>query len=115
MVISSLHEGHAGGHFGEEVTAHKILKVGYYWMTLFKDVYSHVRKCIECQKSARREKRLVFPLQLVGVDTLFQQWGLDVIGDINPLSSGQHKYIITATDYFTRWSEAISLQKINEK
>lgn len=44
----------------------------------------------------------------------FQQWGLDVIGDITPNSSQQHKYILTATDYFTRWTEAIPLRKLNE-
>eukprot|EP00253_Pinus_taeda_P021678 PITA_21678 len=45
---------------------------------------------------------------------LFQQWGLDVIGEITPKSSQQHKYILTATDYFTRWTEAIPLRKVNE-
>jgi hypothetical protein len=29
-VLSSLHEGPIGGHFGAEVTTHKILRVGYY-------------------------------------------------------------------------------------
>ena len=62
-VLSSLHEGLAGGHFGAEVTTNKILRVGYYWATLFKDSYVHIRKCEECQKSVGREKRLVFPLQ----------------------------------------------------
>eukprot|EP00253_Pinus_taeda_P010005 PITA_10005 len=33
--------------------------------------------------------------------------GLDFIGEIHPSSSGQHKWILTATDYFTKWIEAI--------
>ena len=44
----------------------------------------------------------------------FEQWGLDIIGQIKPNSSLQQKYILTATDYFTRWVEAIPLRKINE-
>lgn len=112
-VISSLHEGPVGGHFGAEVTAHKILKEIYYWATLFRDVYSHVRKCVECQKLVEKEKRLAFPLQPVSVETPFQQWGLDVIGEINPSLSSQHKYIITTTDYCTKWSMATTLRKIN--
>ena len=111
---SSLHEGPADGHFGAKVTAHKILRAGYYWPTLFKDVYAHVRKYVECQKSAGKEKRLAFLLQPVDVNAPFQQWGLDMIGEINPQSSSQHKYIITATYYFTRWAEAIPLWQINE-
>eukprot|EP00253_Pinus_taeda_P002696 PITA_02696 len=41
----------------------------------------------------------------------FQQWGLDFIQEINPHSSGQHKWILVATDYFTKWIEAIPTRK----
>ena len=44
----------------------------------------------------------------------FEQWGIDIIGEIKPNSSLQHKYILTATNYFTRWVEAILLRKVNE-
>ena len=37
----------------------------------------------------------------------FQQWGLDFIGEINPSSSGQHKWILVAIDYFTKWIEVV--------
>ena len=40
--------------------------------------------------------------------------GIDIIRDINPNSSLQHKYILTTTYYFTIWVEAILLQKVNE-
>ena len=43
----------------------------------------------------------------VHVDEPFQQWGIDFIGEIHPPSSGQHRWILTATDYFTKWVEAI--------
>jgi len=52
-------------------------------------------------------------LQPISVDTTFQQWGLDIIGLINPPSSQQHKFIITTTYYFTRWSEATALRTMN--
>jgi uncharacterized protein (DUF1919 family) len=48
------------------------------------------------------------------IDEPFQQWGLDIIGEINPNSSKQHKYILTTTDYFTRWIEVVLLIKVNE-
>ncbi|XP_026435817.1 uncharacterized protein K02A2.6-like [Papaver somniferum] len=40
----------------------------------------------------------------------FHSWGLDIIGPINPTSSLRHKYIITATEYSTKWVEAIPLR-----
>jgi hypothetical protein len=59
------------------------------------------------------EKGIAFPLQHVTVDAPFQQWGLHIIGPINPPSSQQHKYILTTTNYFTRWSEALPLKLVN--
>ena len=35
VILKELHSGPAGGHFGGETTAHKILRDGYYWPTLF--------------------------------------------------------------------------------
>jgi len=46
-------------------------------------------------------------LRPISTEKPFQQWGLDFIGEIHPPSSGQHKWIITATNYFTKWIEAI--------
>jgi hypothetical protein len=43
----------------------------------------------------------------------FSAVGLDIIGPINPTYSQQHKYIITTTDYFTRWSEVAPLKVVN--
>ncbi|XP_057864863.2 uncharacterized protein LOC131072644 [Cryptomeria japonica] len=54
------------------------------------------------------------PLRPVSVEEPFAQWGLDFVGMINPPSSAGHKWILTATDYFTRWSEAIPLWNSSE-
>jgi len=39
--------------------------------------------------------------------------GLDIIGEIVPHSSKQHRYILIATDYFTKWVEAVPLKVAN--
>ena len=59
--------------------------------------------------SSFRGKRKLQPLPLkpISVEAPFQQWGLDFIGEINSTSLGQHRWILTATDYFTKWLEAI--------
>jgi transposase InsO family protein len=41
--------------------------------------------------------------------------GLDFIGEIHPPSSGQHRWILTATDFFTKWIEAIPTRSASHK
>jgi len=41
------------------------------------------------------------------VEEPFQQWGMDFISVINPNYLIGHKFILTATNYFTRWSKAM--------
>jgi hypothetical protein len=83
-VLLELHAGEAGGHFGGDTTAHKVLRAGYYWPTLFRDAHALCRKCTICQKASGQLQKPAFPLQPVSVDSPFQQWGLDIIGPINP-------------------------------
>jgi hypothetical protein len=70
-VLFDLHDGPTGGHFGGKTTAHKILHVGYYCPTLFKDTHSHAHKCKYCQTSAGRDRKATLPLQHVIVDQPF--------------------------------------------
>lgn len=101
-VLKEMHDGPTGGHYGGETTAHKILRAGYYWPIVFRDSHAYARKCKVCQTAVGRERKPTVPLRPVMIYHPFQQWGLDIIGEITPNSSQQHKYILTATDYFTR-------------
>ena len=61
----------------------------------------------KCQIFEGERKLLPLPLQPITIEAPFQQWGLDFIGEIHPDSSAQHKWILTATDYFKKLIEAI--------
>lgn len=108
MVLKDLHDGVYGGHFSAKTTAHKILNAGYYWPSIFKDCHTYVRKCEACQKfSGKLKHNGAIPLRPVNAEEPFQMWGIDFIGEIANKSSGGHKWILVATDYFTKWVEAI--------
>jgi hypothetical protein len=42
----------------------------------------------------------------------FRGLGLDFIGEIHPGSSKGHRFILVATDYFTKWTEAVPLRNM---
>jgi transposase InsO family protein len=104
----------AGGHFSPKTTAYKILRAGYYWPDLFKDAYAWARKCEKCALFAGKERLAALPLHPIIVEQPFMRWGIDFVGPINPSSSAGHKWILTATDYFTRWTEAVALREASE-
>ncbi|XP_058217478.1 uncharacterized protein LOC131328562 [Rhododendron vialii] len=45
----------------------------------------------------------------------FRGWALDVIGKIYPPSSRNHAYILVATNYFTKWAEAMPLKSVDQQ
>ena len=40
------------------------------------------------------------------------KWGYDIIGPIYPPSSKGTKFILTATDYFSKWAKAVPLKEV---
>jgi hypothetical protein len=105
QVTAEMHIGVCGEHHHWKATTLKILRAGYYWPTLFSDVFSIVRAFNECQMFTGKHKLLSLPMK----------WGLDFIGEINPPSSGKHKWILTTTDYFTNWIEAVPTRNSTNK
>jgi hypothetical protein len=45
----------------------------------------------------------------------FRGWGLDFVGQIHPPSSKGHWFVLFATDYFTKWTEAVPLKNMTHK
>ena len=40
---------------------------------------------------------------------------MDIIGKIHPASSKGHGFILVATDYFTKWIEAVPLKAVTQE
>ncbi|XP_026449035.1 uncharacterized protein K02A2.6-like [Papaver somniferum] len=74
------------------------------------DTAEHVNKFQQCQSHRSFIHAPHTLLHSVVTHWPFHRWGLDIIGQINPTSSGRHKYIITATEYSSKWVEAITLR-----
>ncbi|TYK07550.1 hypothetical protein E5676_scaffold544G00190 [Cucumis melo var. makuwa] len=48
------------------------------------------------------------PLHILSAPCPFSLWGMDVIGPIDPKASNDHRFILVAIDYITKWIEAAS-------
>jgi hypothetical protein len=70
-LLVDFHSGFCGGHFAAKTTAHKILRAGYYWSTIFSDVHKMVRGCQQCQLFLGKQKLAALPLQPVVVEAPF--------------------------------------------
>ena len=71
--MTDLHDGPAGGNYSGDTAAHKILRAGYYWPTLFRDGHAHVRKCGVYQRCSGRQPKAVAPLKPVMITEPLKQ------------------------------------------
>lgn len=70
-VINDFHKEDCGGHLYWNTTSNKVLRVGYYWPTLFVDIYNVVMSCHECQVFQGKRK-IHLPLQPLSIHAPFQ-------------------------------------------
>eukprot|EP00253_Pinus_taeda_P031973 PITA_31973 len=113
-ILKACHNGPCGGHFSDKRTAHKVLRMGYYWPSLFKDAKKCVMACDKCQRMGQPNHKDELPLNSRVILEPFERWALDFIGPINP-PSNQRVYILVFTDYMTKLVEAKALLRANEE
>ena len=70
------------------------------------------RSCHNCQVHGGFKHRTPVPLHPTIPSWPFDAWGINVIGPINPPSSRGHRFILDATDYFSKWAEAVPLREV---
>ena len=111
-MLVEVHEGSFGMHANEHAMARKILRAGYYWLTMKNDCCIHVRKCHKCQAFTDNVNAPPMPFNVLAAPWLFSMWGIDVIRAIEPKASKVHRFILVAIDYFTKWVEAASYASV---
>ena len=79
-----------------------------------KDAITYVKKCDKCQRFSHSVHQPACELQPLVSLWPFAQWGMDLVSPL-PRATGNRRWLIIATDYFTKWVEAEPLANIKDK
>nr|AAM00943.1 Putative retroelement pol polyprotein [Oryza sativa Japonica Group] len=112
VAIGEVHEGICGTNQSAHNMKWSLRRAGYFWPIMLEDCFKYYKGCQDCQKFGAIQRAPASAMNPIIKPWPFRAWGIDMIGMINPPSSKGHKFILVATDYFTKWIEAIPLKKV---
>ncbi|KAL5515870.1 hypothetical protein EMCRGX_G001111 [Ephydatia muelleri] len=107
-IALACHADPTSGHVGVKKTIARI-KERFTWKGLVEDVKNIVSTCDRCQKMNSKLTTATPELHPVPVQSPWFHLGMDFIGPISPVSSKGNLFILTISDYFTKWVEAVPL------
>ncbi|XP_059650458.1 uncharacterized protein LOC132296264 [Cornus florida] len=108
-IREALHQAHSLEHQGAYKLFQHLIHKGLYWPTMEYNAKMLVQRCQLCQYHHHRIHTPPTVLHPLAAPWPFHTWGLDLIGPINPTVHQMH-WILTATDFFSKWAEAFPLR-----
>nr|XP_004229123.1 uncharacterized protein LOC101252425 [Solanum lycopersicum] len=114
-LIEQIHAGVCGTHMNGLTLARKVLRAGYFRMTMENGCFKFVQKCHKCQVHGDLIRVPPHELNAMISPWTFVAWGMDVIGPIEPSASNGHRFILVAIDYFTKWVKAVTYKSVTMK
>ncbi|GJX69699.1 hypothetical protein Tco_0305426 [Tanacetum coccineum] len=70
-ILDECHHGPTDGYYGPNITAKKVLDLGFYWSTIVKEAHTLVCLCEASQKTRNISKRDEMPLNSIQVCEIF--------------------------------------------
>ena len=106
--IQQCHTGITGGHLGFKKTSLQLQRRAYFqgWRNM---VRRFCNQCIAFAQYHRGKLTRQGCMQQMLVGKPFERVGIDLCGPF-PLSHDNKQYILTMTDCFSKWTEAIAIQ-----
>jgi len=115
QVVEEAHSGMCGAHQSGPKLCDCIKRMGSYWPTMVHDCIDFAKRCDACQFHTNFIHQPPEPCHPTVASWPFEAWGLDVVGPLTRKSSTGHLYILAATEYFTKWAEAIALKEVKKE
>ncbi|XP_070056796.1 uncharacterized protein [Nicotiana tomentosiformis] len=101
-LLEEIHAGTCISHMNGFVLAKKLLRAGYFWLTMETDRIKYVQKCHQRHIHAYMIRVPPNELNATSSPWPFSAWGMDVIRPIEPAATNRHRFILVAIHYFTK-------------
>jgi ribonuclease HI len=102
IAMGEVHEGMCGTHQSAYKMRWVLRRAGVYWPIMLKVCFKYYKGCEACQKFGKVQSAPASMLHPIVKPWPFRGWGLDFIGEIHPSSTKGHRFVLMATDYFTK-------------
>src|SRR6185437_6444170 len=79
---------------------------------MLEDCFKYYKGCQACQRFGKIQIVPASMMNPIIKPWPFRGWGMDMIGQINPSSSKGHQWVLAATDYFTKWVDAVPMRSV---
>ena len=110
--MGEVHEGICGTHQSAPKMNWLLRRASFYWPAMMSDCFKYYKGCEECQRFDDLQLVPATLMHSIIKPWSFRGWGLDFVGQINPPSSKGHRFVLVATDYFTKWTEAVPFKNM---
>jgi hypothetical protein len=102
VTVQEVHDGICGAHQSTYKMNWLLWRSGFYWPTMMDDCIKYQNGCEACQRFGNIQLAHAGVMNSIVKLCPFRGWGLDFIGEIHLGSSKGHRFILVATDYFTK-------------
>ena len=114
-LLHEVHEGTCGTHQSAHKMKWLISRLGYYWPTMLEDCFKYYKGCQACQRFGKIQIVPISVMNPIIKPWPFRGWAMDMIAQINQVSSRGHQWVLSVTDYFTKWLEAVPMRSVATK
>ncbi|CAC5421923.1 unnamed protein product [Mytilus coruscus] len=107
-ILEKMHNSILSGHLGKKKTKAK-LSQRYYWYEMREDIDIWISQCDICGANKHPHKSSRAPLGTMPVGAPLDRLATDFLGPL-PTTPRGNKFILTVTDYFTKWVEVFPVK-----
>ena len=111
-VLTSAHGDLTGGHYGTQRT-YTSLRLKFFWKGMYQDCKNWVLSCTSCNQRKTPVKPLKAELQPLPPVMMNERWAMDIV--TLPRTERGNRYVLTFTEYNTRYVEAFPLKETSSK